>query len=241
MLSRENAQTALLENLSVEELISLLKLNGSDPKMMCIETDSIKMALMIADGMISGAAEDCPVCENASLCWCANRITCWGSLGGTTRCVFKTKGVKRFAYRMPKEIVQSPWMQGWLKKVTTHAVTLPEGETLEPVEHLKMDVDEIDPVKNVLQELTVKQLQIFLDLRGQDTTGKKEDLLERLTSSVSMKMQNNEKLNKLSKNVLEAEATLRGICLRDVASKKLLSKVSTARTRTLSLALRNVS
>ena len=46
----------------------------------------IDMAVLIADGMVNGLCENCPVCKNATLTQCSGRIVCWGYVSPQAVC-----------------------------------------------------------------------------------------------------------------------------------------------------------
>ena len=85
--SREDLQDVLLTELRLNEMTEILELNGLEPLEMQVSKDIFAMACVLADAMIAGVHENCPICENSSLVWCSGRVSCWGSVGGTTRCL----------------------------------------------------------------------------------------------------------------------------------------------------------
>ena len=115
MTSRETLQDVLCDNLLIDDMIAVLALNGVNCSRLKIEKNSIDMALLIADAMLEGVAANCPVCEEAGLCWCAGRVTCWGYLG-SVQCVFKAKAedVQRFNFQMQRRFLEQDWMQEWI-------------------------------------------------------------------------------------------------------------------------------
>lgn len=56
----EDLQDQLCVNLSVEQLYATLELNGIDLKSAGLSTNTVDMAVMVADGMTNGLCADCP-------------------------------------------------------------------------------------------------------------------------------------------------------------------------------------
>jgi hypothetical protein len=218
MVSREATQDVLCEHYSVDEMVATLALNGAPPSPACpllistliggvsamklgIMKNSIDMALMLADMMLDGVCENCPTCENAGLCFCAGRVTCWASMGGSTKCLHKAKpsDVKRFNCLFPRSAADSEWMQEWMGGVVAHHVH-PAGEATKAVKE-EVKEEEPTPMENpttmevevegpagfnatVIRGLRKKDLEILLGKRRLETKGKVAELAETLLEAV---------------------------------------------------------
>ena len=102
MEALEQTQDLLCLNLTHDDLIAALKLNGVDAADLLIEKDSIAMAVLLSDYLAHGTPQDCPVCGNAALSFSAGRVTCWGYVDGLSKCQFKAQSCQRYKFKLPK-------------------------------------------------------------------------------------------------------------------------------------------
>ena len=130
MRSREVLSDILLENCSVDMLTEMLEANGVSPSDLQMTKNTVDMALMLSDYMIEGVTMNCPTCNNASLVWCAGRVTCWGFMGGATRCPHKAHSneVKRFNFEMPSALYDTDWLKDWMARAPSHRVYHKQGK-----------------------------------------------------------------------------------------------------------------
>jgi len=167
----------------------MLEANGVSPHKLQLQKNTIDMALLIADYMIAGVAVDCPTCESAGLVWCAGRVTCWGYLGGTTRCVHKAApaDVHRYDFKMPKAHCDSDWLQDWMVGLKAGEHRVARATAAKPSARdsadkaeggVKMEVDEPDLPAipgfdcDYIRTLTKKDLTILLTKRGHEVDKK---------------------------------------------------------------------
>jgi hypothetical protein len=111
----ESLQDTILANLSKEEMVDVLNLNGVDPKSLDIHTNTVDMCCLISDGMAHGLPSDCPVCHGSSLVECHGRLSCWGYLAGMTKCAYKSSSgdCQRFKFMLPPALEGAEWVREW--------------------------------------------------------------------------------------------------------------------------------
>ena len=109
MEALEQTQDLLCLNLTHDDLIAALKLNGVDAADLLIEKDSIAMAVLLSDYLAHGTPQDCPVCGNAALSFSAGRVTCWGYVDGLSKCQFKAQSCQRYKFKLPPTWAEAEW------------------------------------------------------------------------------------------------------------------------------------
>lgn len=147
---------------------------------------------LLADGMVNGLCENCPVCSNATLTQCSGRIVCWGYMNGNTKCVYKasTKDVKRFAFKLPAKIVAKDWMQKFFRDMKSHCVEsagadAPGGgaaAALPPPAAIAAAGGEAAGWD--FSKMKLKELQAELKARGLAVSGNKTELVGRLEDAM---------------------------------------------------------
>jgi len=185
----EALQDLLLEHMTVDALTDALTLNRINPRDLTLKSDTIKMSVIVADGMTNGLCANCPVCHTAGLVLCAGRVCCWGYLSPNVRCVYREKKetVKRYAFTVAPEIIMSEWLLDWADSQEQHAMVaagpLPAAAAAAaPVFYLK--------------GLPVGGVKALLMKRGAGTEGKEGELLPPKGKKAELLVQLQSLLNK---------------------------------------------
>ena len=84
MAPLEDLTDVLTGSLTVGQLAATLAANGVDERALQLGSNSIDMALIVADGLLHGLPPDCPVCASPGLVTCAGRVTCWSVLSASS-------------------------------------------------------------------------------------------------------------------------------------------------------------
>ena len=101
MLPLEALQDAIIvSGADATDLAGMLLENGVLAEPLGIAEDEMSMAVMVADGMAHGLAQDCAVCGQASLVQCAGKVRCWNQ-----PCAFECapEEVTRYKWRCKRE------------------------------------------------------------------------------------------------------------------------------------------